>query len=90
MILAIAQRFHYKLSTNQALHLLQPTQSREEAYDDYVLRVIFYYDHAAWLKNGVHDLNVSLIQDLFIQSMYNLKGLFARVQQEQASGTEAQ
>ena len=37
LILALAQRFHYKLSTNQALYLLQPTQYQEEIYDDYVL-----------------------------------------------------
>ena len=90
LILALAQWFHYKLSTNQALYLLQPTQYREETYDDYVLRVFFFYDHAAWLQNGVHDLNDPLIQDVSIQSMYDSKGLFARVQREQASGTEAQ
>ena len=55
-----------------------------------MLQVFFYYDHSAWLQNDVHDLNLSLIQDLFIQNMYNLKGLFARVQRERASSTEAQ
>ena len=82
LLLALAHHFHYKLSTNQALYLLQPTQTREEVYDDYVLQVIFYYDHAAWLQNGIHDLNNSLIQDMFIHNMYNLKGLFVCVQQE--------
>ena len=46
-------------------------------------------DHSAWLQNGVNDLNDPLIQDVFIQSMYDSKGLFARVQQERASGTQA-
>ena len=71
MILALAQRFHYKFSTNKALYLLQPTQYREETFDDYVLRVFFYYDHAAWLQNNVNDLNDTLIQDVFIQKIYD-------------------
>ena len=72
------------------LYLLQPVQTREEAYDDYVLHVIFYYDHTAWLQNGVHDLNETLIHDMFIHNMYNSRNLFQRVQRERASGTEAQ
>ena len=71
MILALAQCFHYKLSINKALYLLQPTQYREETFNDYVLRVFFYYDHAAWLQNIVNDLNDTLIQDVFIQKMYD-------------------
>ena len=72
------------------MYLLQPTQTREEAYDDYVLRVMFYYDHAPWLQNSVHDLNETLIQDMFIHNMYNSRSLFQHVQQERASGIEAQ
>ena len=88
--MTLAQRFHYKLSTDKALYLLQPSQYWEETFDDYVLRVFFYYDHAAWLQNHENNLNDSLIQDVFIKNMYDSKGLFAHVQQERASGTEAQ
>ena len=90
LLLALAQRFHYKLSTNKALYLLQPSQHREESFDDFVLRMFFYYDHCAWLQNHVNDLNDTLIQDVFIHRMYDSRGLFERVQQERASGTEAQ
>ena len=71
LILALAQRFHYKLSTDKALYLIQPSQYWEEAFDDYVLRVFFYFDYAAWLQNNVNDLNDTLIQDVFIQNMYD-------------------
>ena len=50
---------------------------------------MFYYDHAVWLQNGVHDLNDTLIQDMFILNMYNSRGLFQRVQRERASGTDS-
>ena len=80
LLLVLVLRFYYRLSTNRALYLLKPTQTREEAYDDYVLRVIFYYNHAAWLQNSIHDLDNSLIQDMFIHNMYNSKDLFERVQ----------
>ena len=90
LVCLLAQRFNYKLSTNQALYLMQPLQTREEAYDDYVLCVMFYYDHAAWLQDSVHDLNDTLIQDMFILNMYNSRGLFQRVQIERTSGTDTQ
>ena len=51
---------------------------------------MFYFDHAAWLQNGVHDLNEMLIHDMFIHNIFNSKILFQRVQRERVSGSDAQ
>lgn len=76
LLCALSQRYHYKLSTDQTIYLIQPVQIQEESYDDYVLRVMFYFDYSVWLQNGVNNLNETLIQDMFITNMHNSKIIY--------------
>ena len=48
----------------------------DKFYDNYVLCVLFYFDHCAWLGNGVNNLNEMLVQDNFIKNIFNSKVLY--------------
>ena len=70
--------------------MVQPVQMHNESYDNYILRVLFYFDHCAWLENGVKNLNDTLVQDKFISNIFNSRILYNHVQQERTLDNVAQ